>query len=136
MDFDNMEFSNIYNQVLKVLNLKPGDLVRVTHKVPSHYMGWMNSWTPNMDSFIGKIFEVEYSQDPSRLGISLRDGNVDFDFPPYCLEVVERGPKPIKVKISKEYTAEVFPGKKIVVGCQTIDKETFETIKKHFESKK
>ena len=119
----------IYDLILKNLNLKPGDKVKVTHKVPSNYLGWNNTWVPEMNSAIGKTYIVYCIHDT---GVELR-GN-GWIYPPHCLEVVERAAQHKEIKISSEYTAQIYPGEKIVVDCQTIDKATFEKIVKAFNS--
>lgn len=78
----------LYDMTLDMLNIEKGDIVRVTHKTPSHYMGWSNSWCPDMDAMIGNEYEVSRISD-TRYGISLHDH--PFNFPPYSLEFVRKG---------------------------------------------
>ena len=78
----------LYDMTLDMLNLEKGDIVKVTHKTPGHYMGWSNSWCPDMDAMIGNEYEVSRISD-TRYGISLKDH--PFNFPPYSLEFVRKG---------------------------------------------
>lgn len=78
----------LYDMTLDMLNIEKGDIVKVTHKTPSHYMGWSNSWCPDMDAMIGNEYEVSRISD-TRHGISLHDH--PFNFPPYSLEFVRKG---------------------------------------------
>lgn len=78
----------LYDMTLDMLNIEKGDIVKVTHKTPSHYMGWSNSWCPDMDAMIGNEYEVSRISD-TRYGISLIDH--PFNFPPYSLEFVRKG---------------------------------------------
>lgn len=109
---------------------KVGDVVTVTHKVPSKDLGWNNPWIEDMDEFVGDVGVIE--------GILVDYGvRIDFGktlkyyFPPQALKKVD-----IKfVKIDKNYTAKVFPGEKIKVGCVTITPEIFNEIKNAFEER-
>lgn len=78
----------LYDMTLDMLNIEKGDIVKVTHKTPSHYMGWSNSWCPDMDAMIGNEYEVSRISD-TRYGISLHYH--PFNFPPYSLEFVRKG---------------------------------------------
>lgn len=78
----------LYDMTLDMLNLEKGDIVKVTHKTPGHYMGWSNSWCPDMDAMIGNEYEVSRISD-TRYGVSLKDH--PFNFPPYSLEFVRKG---------------------------------------------
>lgn len=77
----------LYDMTLDMLNLEVGDIVKVTHKTPSHYMGWENSWCNDMDAMVGNEYEVRKIAD-TRHGISFTDQ--PFNFPPYSLEVVSK----------------------------------------------
>jgi hypothetical protein len=78
----------LYAMTMDMLNLKVGDIVKVTHKTPNHYMGWQNSWCVDMDAMIGNEYEVNRISD-NRNGISLV--GKPFNFPPYSLEFVRKG---------------------------------------------
>lgn len=123
----------MYKQILEELNLKVGDIVEITHKVPGKNLGWMNGWVDSMDEFIGKQVTVE---DIRENGEGVRIKESLFSFPPQSLKVVSRVGEIKHVRISDEFVATIYPGKRIVVGCQTIDKETFEKVKKAFEGAK
>lgn len=136
---ESIEEENIQIELIKSLNLKKGDIVKITHKVPDKSLGWTADWIPHMDEWVGKecVVETIYN-DEDCVGISLykKDGASwdKYSFPAQCLQVIERDPIK-KVKISESYTAQIYPGEKIVVGCQTITKDIFEQIQKEFNSK-
>lgn len=88
----------LYDMTLDMLNLEPGDIVKVTHKTPSHYMGWSNAWCVDMDAMIGNEYEVSRISD-TRHGISLV--GQPFNFPPYSLEFVRKGGHDESFHISK-----------------------------------
>lgn len=88
----------LYDMTLDMLNIEKGDIVKVTHKTPSHYMGWSNSWCPDMDAMIGNEYEVSRISD-TRYGISLHDH--PFNFPPYSLEFVRKGGREESYHINK-----------------------------------
>ena len=77
----------LYDMTLDMLNLEVGDIVKVTHKTPTGYMGWKNSWSDDMDDMIGKEYIV--SSFSGRNGIYFRDNA--YIFPPYSLEFVRKG---------------------------------------------
>lgn len=80
----------LYDMTLDMLNLEVGDIVKVTHAVPSQHMGWINSWTSRMDNAIGNEYEVK-SVGVFRNGIFLSLNGVHQSFPPYSLEFVRKG---------------------------------------------
>lgn len=88
----------LYDMTLDMLNLEVGDIVKVTHKIPSHYMGWSNSWCPDMDATIGNEYEVSRISE-TRHGISLV--GQPFNFPPYSLDFVRKGGHDESFHISK-----------------------------------
>ena len=77
----------LYDMTLDMLNLEVGDIVKVTHKTPTRYMGWTNSWSDDMDDMIGKEYIV--SSFSGRHGICFRD--ISYCYPPYSLEFVRKG---------------------------------------------
>ena len=76
----------IHDQILKELNLQPGDKVQITHKVPDFNLGWMNSWTKAMDSYIGKTDIVASAWSG---GVELKNCGA-YHYPAQCLKVVKR----------------------------------------------
>jgi len=118
---------SIHEQILRERDFKPGDLVKVTHRVPSRDLGWKNSWIDEMDQCIGREFRVHRLNMNSNKGVYL-DNPGGFKFPAHVLTLVSHAPRKVPVRLSSSYTAEVYPGTKIVVGCTTIDKETFSQI--------
>lgn len=105
---------NIHSQILAELNLKIGDIVKVTHRVPSGNLGWEADWVSQMDIMIGKEFKVK---DISKIyGIDL-----GYNFPAQCIEVIKRGPVNVSVKLNSDYTAIIHKNGDVEVGCQTIN---------------
>jgi hypothetical protein len=85
----------ISQQILKELNLQPGDKVKITHKVPSGNLGWTNSWlSGDMDKFIGQVLTVK-----GVVGVDIHFKETPYGFPPQCIEIVERKPKLPTIKI-------------------------------------
>jgi hypothetical protein len=76
----------LYDMHLDMLDLKIGDVVKVTHKVPDLYMGWSNDWASEMDNMVGKEYIVERIAD-DRKGIQLKETYCSF--PPYVLEFIK-----------------------------------------------
>ncbi len=128
-----MPVLSLHSQYLNALNLQEGDIVKITHAVPTHHMEWKNSWTEGMNKAVGKTGTViSISDRDSGVCINIQ-GISNYNYPAYCIEVVEKGKPTSKIKISKDYTATVYPGDRIEVGCQVIDKNTFNKIKEAFE---
>jgi len=65
--------------------LKVGDKVKVLFKVSDRARGWRNSWVPEMDEAIGKIFTIDNFH--GAVGIYLKECFHLFPF--FCLEKVE-----------------------------------------------
>jgi hypothetical protein len=78
----------LHQIILESLNLKKGDKVKVTHKVPNGNLGWGMAWMDNMDSAIGKIYTIKTIQ-PTK-GVTFKEDKMYFFFPAQCLEVIER----------------------------------------------
>ena len=47
-----------YEKIEKALDLKVGDVVKISHSVPSHRAGWNNQWEEDMDDYIGYVGEL------------------------------------------------------------------------------
>ena len=121
--------TSIHAQILASLNLKPGDLVKVTHAVPTHHLGWEAIWDNNMNQFVGKEFTVKnILSDNTGVQLEAARGY----FPAQSLQVISRAVKFKTIKISDEYSAKVYAKDKILVGCQTVTKKTFDQIAKEF----
>jgi hypothetical protein len=75
-----------YQAANDAMNLQPGDIVRVTQRLPSYSLGWNNAWAEDMDNYIGDEYEVRRVNE--RLGVVFKDHS--FDFPIYSLELVRR----------------------------------------------
>jgi hypothetical protein len=120
--------SGIHEQIVAKLNLQVGDLVEVTHSVPSYNLGWDNSWTESMAAAIGKRFKV--TSIDSQMGIEL-DGADGFSYPAQCLRVVKRkATEPVIVELNDELAAVVEDGVISVYG-QPI---SFEAVRRLYEA--
>lgn len=126
-----IENMNIHNQILESLKLEIGDLVKITHKVPTKNLGWTASWQPEMDKYVGKTGVVEQVYTCGS-GVKVRIDGDYWSFPGHVIELISKQKPVTTVKISSEYTAKIYPGDRIEVACQTIDKKTFEKIIKEF----
>lgn len=122
------EMKSIHDQVLESLNLQVGDLVKITHKVPSKNLGWGANWHPEMDEYIGQTGTINDVYNDGN-GVRMFAG---WSFPAHALELVSKAKAMTRVTISSDYDAKIYPGDRIEVGCQTIDKKTFEKIIKEF----
>jgi signal peptidase I len=81
-----------YDAALAAMNLRPGDVVRVTHRTDDNYRGWNNLWGEDaMNRCIGNEYQVDRIAD-NRYGVRLL-GN-PFNFPIYSLELVRRANDP------------------------------------------
>jgi len=107
--------------------LEVGDIVTVTHKVPSHDLGWENGWSKDMDSAIGK--ECTVIGKPSSRGVWLKDGGASYKYPLQSVQFVRKGLKPIHVHIFDDYIAEVTE-KGIKINDQMITFEDFDELAK------
>lgn len=124
------EPTTIHEQIVAELNLQIGDLVEVTHSVPSYNLGWDNSWTSAMAGAVGKRFKVT-SINP-QTGIEL-DGadSLGFSYPAQCLRVVKRkATEPVIVELNDELAAVVEDGVIRVYG-QSI---SFEAVRRLYEA--
>lgn len=113
-----MKKTNIQEALIKAMDLKVGDTVCVTHKVPSRSLDWDNDWDRGMDNYIGEKYTVESIH--VKMGVQL---GIGYKFPAHCLEKVERK---IVFRLNSDYTA-VLTKDKVTVGCQEFH---IDTIKK------
>lgn len=67
---------------------KPGDIVRVMRSARSHENGWCNSWVPDMDSWVGKLCRVVYTNGSVGVKCENLDGTDWWNFPSFVLEKV------------------------------------------------
>ena len=115
----------MHELALEHLDLKAGDRVRVTMKAANNTLGWRNRWDKDMDGAVGQICTVADNLH-NAMGVTLRcpDISLNFSYPAYVLELVERKPETKTMKLTKDYEAVVSKAE-IKVGCQTITKEKF-----------
>lgn len=114
----------IYQQLVEQSTLQVGDRVKVTHKVPSHDLGWENSWAKGMDVVVGRECRII---DMTEYGVKLSTS--DYNFPIHVLQLVRRKKVPVTMKLTKDYDA-VISEDDIKVGCQTITFDTFDKLVK------
>jgi hypothetical protein len=114
-----MKKTNIQEALIEAMDLKVGDTVRITHKVPSYSLNWEDVWIKEMDKYIGEEYTV-ISIYKAEMGIQL---GIGYQFPAHCLEKVERK---IEFRLNSDYTA-VLTKDKVTVGCQEFH---IDTIKK------
>lgn len=123
---------SIHDQILETLNLKQGDKIKITHKVPSMDLGWICSWPDSMDRFVSadEVYTVSFIEFGN--GIQIKEDPAGYSFPAQCVQLVERKKAFTSIPISDSYTAKVYEGNKVVVGCQTVNKTRFDQIVKAF----
>lgn len=121
----------IQEQILESLDLKVGDIVKVTHAVPDYHLGWGAIWNAErMDRVVGKEGVVKAVSGDKGVRIDFASEGINgFIFPAQTIEFVKRGPEYKEMKISKDYDAKVYKDK-IVVGCQTISITDFKKLQK------
>lgn len=123
--------TTIHAQILSELKLEVGDVVEITHKVPSTNLGWYNSWVPDMDNAIGKQGTVQKLAGNEGVIVKIEgvEMEMDYYYPAQSIKFISKGPKFKEMKISKDYTAKVYADR-IEVGCQTITMENFKKLQK------
>jgi hypothetical protein len=120
--------TTIHDQILAELKLEVGDVVEITHKVPSRNLGWYNEWNPKMDVAVGKRGKV--LSEPKEHGVKIEiDGMDEYYYPAQSIKFISKAPKFKEMKISKDYSAKVYADR-IEVGCQTITMENFKKLQK------
>jgi hypothetical protein len=115
---------SIHDILVERSTLEVGDVVKVTHKVPSYDLGWECSWCKDMGDTIGKEFTV--ISKPNSKGVRL-DGGMGFNYPLQSVQFVRKAPKKISIQISEDYVANVNKDN-IKVGCQTITFKAFDRL--------
>lgn len=83
-----MTQKQLLNMHMDLLDLQVGDTVKVTHKVPSYYLGTSYIWNDSMNECIGKTFTVKHI-DVDFIKLE-KDGQ--WLWHPACLEFVSRKP--------------------------------------------
>jgi len=121
--------TTIHAQILSELKLKVGDVVEITHKVPSNNLGWYNTWTSEMDAAVGKQGIVRAEAGEAGVRVSIKGIAGLSYYPAQSIKFISRAPKFKEMKISKDYNAKVYPDR-IEVGCQTITMENFKKLQK------
>jgi hypothetical protein len=116
---------SIHDILVERSTLEVGDVVMVTHKVPSHDLGWDNSWSKGMDDAIG--WECTVISKPDRSGVRLDDRGEDYNYPLQSVQFVRKGLQPITVSLAKDYDA-IVSKDNIKVGCQTITFKAFDKL--------
>jgi len=111
----------IHAQIVKNLNLKIGDIVKVTHRVPSGNLGWKADWIGEMNDFIGKEFRVKDISENCGIGLG-------YYFPAQCIRFISAKPTTKTIKLNSEYKAIVNKNGEVQVGCQTINIEMVEEV--------
>jgi len=121
------EKKSIHDILVERSTLEVGDVVMVTHKVPSNDLGWDNAWSKGMDNAIGNEYTVLGK--PYSGGVGLNDGGMNYKYPLQSVQFVRKGPRPIHVHISDDYIAEVTE-KGIKINDQMITFEDFDELAK------
>lgn len=106
--------ANIQEQIIKELDLKVGDYVKVVSTSPDRHLGWQNSWVHQMNGYVGKSGKITKISH-NGVEILFPDGCEKYDYPAHVLVKVE-APIP-EVKLNDNYTAKIYKNK-VEVGCQ------------------
>jgi hypothetical protein len=122
---EDVKEKTIHDILVERSTLEVGDIVTVTHKVPSHDLGWNNNWLSGMNDAIGR--ENTVISKPSSQGVRLDDRGIKYKYPLQSVQFVRKGLKLIHVLISDDYIAEVTE-KGIKVGYQTITFTAFDEL--------
>lgn len=114
-----MDIREAYKVMQSQCGIEVGDKVRVLRKAKDYEMGWGVVWLRNMNSHVGSVGVVGECGEEDGFTVHFNDGDRCW-LPFFVLELVEKGFKPVEVKLNEGYTATVFPDK-IKVGCQEFD---------------
>jgi len=117
----------LQEQIIKDLDLQVGDVVKITHAVPTGNLGWKGGWVSDMNNTIGKEGIVK-SISSTHVSVAV-EGIITHVYPAQVLQFVSRGPKYKEMQLTRDYNAKVYPDR-IEVGCQTITMENFKTLQK------
>jgi ribosomal protein S17 len=116
---------SIYDILVERSTLEVGDIVKVTHEVPSHDLGWSNSWLSGMDRAIGE--ECIITEAPCSSGVRLGEQGNYYYYPLQSVRLVRK--KKINVHISEDFIAEVTE-KGIKINNQVVTFEDFDDLVK------
>ncbi len=83
-----MKESKEYLKQHKQSGIKVGDKVKVLKCAENLEKGWMNSWEDPMNNSIGKTLKV--ISDSGECGFELEDNMVNFEYPYFVLEKIEK----------------------------------------------
>lgn len=119
------DYVEIQDLMVGIMDLKKGDIVKITHETPSFYLGWETTWIGNMNDCIGKEYKV---YDIGVYGIMME--GCGYTFPIMSVQKVDDVP----VFTVGDYTAKVLHNGDVQVGCTTVDYETLEKI--HFAAQR
>jgi hypothetical protein len=80
--------SDDYLKAHRNSGIEVGDTVKVLRRATEGEQGWNNKWCTDMDSFIGKEFEV--FEDDGVFGFSIEVGVSEYNFPWFVLEIIKK----------------------------------------------
>jgi hypothetical protein len=80
--------SDDYLKAHRNSGIEVGDTVKVLRRATEGEQGWNNKWCTDMDSFIGKEFEV--FEDDGVFGFSIEVGVSEYNFPWFVLEITRK----------------------------------------------
>lgn len=118
------QYLTIATPMVKAMELKEGDIVRVTRKASSGELGWDNCWTESMNASIGLELEVRDGEDTGP-GIALSDG---YWHPIFILEKIKESSKITIKNVTPDYDAVINTNGTIMVGCQKVDFKKLEEL--------
>lgn len=101
--------------------LRIGDTVRVLRRAKSNEMGWVNSWTDEMDTTVGNEYEI--LDILGNIGVLLK--GIDCCFPFFVLEKVKEVER-TQIDIINEYLSNNSPIVSVMkdLGLKDIDPKT------------
>jgi hypothetical protein len=118
---------HIHDILVDKSTLEVGDIVMVTHRVPSNDLGWSNYWLSGMDRAIGK--ECVVTSAPDSKGITLGGLGEGYSYPLQSVQFVRKASKKINVHISEDYIA-VVTEEGIKINNQVVTFEDFDDLAK------
>jgi DNA-directed RNA polymerase subunit H (RpoH/RPB5) len=117
----------LQEQIVKELDLEVGDVVKITHAVPTDNLGWKGGWSSGMNTAIGKEGTVT-SISSTNVNIAV-EGMITYAYPAQVLEFVSRGPNYKEMQLTRDYKAKVFADR-IEIKDQIITIEDFRKLEK------
>jgi hypothetical protein len=124
-EVEEVKEKSIHDILVERSTLEVGDIVKVTHKVPSDDLGWSNCWCSGMDRAIGK--ECEVMEAPDFKGVILGGLGEGYSYPLQSVQFVRKGLKSITIPLTKDHNV-VVSKEGIKVGCQTITFKAFDEL--------